>query len=806
MTSETTSTVPDRQALRANLEDVLPLMPNQQALLLARELSDLDPGFLQVRYRLEGPLDVARYEAAWRTVIGRHQSLRSSIKRRDEGNPLLVVWRHVELPLTVDDWRDERNRDTRLAEALDADRKRGLDLDVAPSMRLRLIRTGDDIYEAIWTCHHLFVDGWSAAIVLEDVIEAYGGSQRPGGAEASPPAGALRSYVAWVSDQNPEVLGAYWQRMLAGYRGTPSLSLGRSETAAAIGEVTVDIGNDESQRIAAAAAELGVPVASLLQFGWALVVATLTGEDDVAFGTTVSGRHAGIAGMERLVGYFSNAVPIRLKIERPAELRGALAAFRDRQFEMAEYEHAPLSDIQRWSDVPGHRPMFDTFIAVENFPASDRSAGEVVQSNFRSGLTTAYPVTLAIATGEDWFLHLRFDGVRCSEAAARALLDQLRRVLTAAADHAAGTVGDVLDSAGDAVSEHVSGSVPWESRDISSGRSSRTDAERRLAAIWSRHLDLPEIGVDVDYFALGGTSIGAVRLFESIEEEFGANLPLSTLLMHPTIESLAAVISGVAAGDDVERTCLVPIQPHGSKAPIAAVHGGGGEVFIYRELAEHLGPDQPLYGLQPVGLDGVTRPLDRVPDMAARYVEELQSVQPDGPYRLIGFCFGGTVCLEMAAQLEENGHEVDFIGIIDGGLPLEEAQYESSLERARHLLRSRGVLGTIQAIGRRVRWRAGELWKTSIRRARGEQPTRHVPVAAANRRAFNSFTPRPASAPITLIRSAEQQPGEGKDWDFIWEGFTPRLETARVAAGHTTLFEGDQAKSLADIIRRSVGD
>lgn len=242
-----------------------------------------------------------------------------------------------------------------------------------------------------------------------------------------------------------------------------------------------------------------------------------------------------------------------------------------------------------------------------------------------------------------------------------------------------------------------------------------------------------------------------------------------------------------------------------NKPPIAAVHGGGGNVLFYRGLADQLGPDQPLYGLQPVGLDG-SDPLDTVPEMAARYIEELRQVQPSGPYRLIGFCFGGTVCLEMAAQLEGQGHEVDFVGIIDGGLPLDAARYQTGYERVRYMMHSRGALGTAKAVTKRVGWRTAEWWNRSVAQFRGDEQGSSVPVAMACRRAFNTFEPRPSSAPITLIRSAEKQPGEGKDWDFAWDDYTSHLEVRTVDARHQTLFEGASVEALATIIRRAIPD
>jgi thioesterase domain-containing protein/acyl carrier protein len=810
MTSDTArippTATPDQPTGRANVEDVLPLLPNQAALLLLGERAEVDPGFLQVRYRLQGPLDLGRYRHAWQEAVNRHPALRASIRARQEGDPLLIVWRRVDLPVVVEDWRTEMDQERRMGELLETDRRRGLDLGAVPPMRLRIIRTRDEVYEVIWTCHHLHVDGWSSAIVLEDVMALYrsaGESDRP---LPAPPTDGLRSYVVWASGRGEDDLRQYWSRVLSGYTGASPVQLGSLAGSSGSGELTVEIADGMAERVSLVASELGVPPATLVQAAWAVVLGILTGEDDVAFGTTVSGRNADVLGMERLVGYFSNAVPIRVAIDRSAAIPTWLADFRNRQFELAQYEHASLADIHRWSDVPGHRAMFETFVVIENFPAGDTAADGVAQSGFRSGLTTAYPITLAVGMATPWFFELQYDRGRCSEEGARALIDQLRRVLVALVDHPQGTVADLVDGAEDVLSALVSRPGAAANERPQGGKASRTETERRLAEIWCRHLDLTDVGIDVDYFDLGGTSLGAVRLFGSIREAFGINLPLSTLLAHPTIEDLAAVISGVESGGAVEFTSLTPIQPNGSKPPIAAVHGNGGEVFIYRQLAEQLGPDQPFYGLQPVGLDGVTRPLDTVPAMASRYIEELRQVQPKGPYRLVGFCFGGTVCLEMAAQLEDGGHEVEFIGVIDGGLPVEAARYDSARERLNYLVRSRGPGGAARAAIRHVGWRVGEWWKAAVGRARGEQRTNQIPVAMACDRAFNAFEPRPSSAPITLIRSAEERDGEGKDWDFAWGDYTPRLIVEDVEADHNTLFEGAAVEALADIIRRSIGE
>jgi thioesterase domain-containing protein len=154
---------------------------------------------------------------------------------------------------------------------------------------------------------------------------------------------------------------------------------------------------------------------------------------------------------------------------------------------------------------------------------------------------------------------------------------------------------------------------------------------------------------------------------------FGRAFPLSILFQAPTIEKLADLIR--KGGWSPHWTSLVPIQPGGSKPPFFCVHGGGGNVLIYRELARHLGADYPFYGLQARGLDGTREYLTTTEAMAECYLSEIRELQPEGPYYLGGFCMGGQVALEIAQRLVQDGQQVNLLFVIDShnfnGVPLE---------------------------------------------------------------------------------------------------------------------------------------
>jgi thioesterase domain-containing protein/acyl carrier protein len=195
----------------------------------------------------------------------------------------------------------------------------------------------------------------------------------------------------------------------------------------------------------------------------------------------------------------------------------------------------------------------------------------------------------------------------------------------------------------------------------------RDSLEEQLTTLWTNVLQLKSIGVRDNFFELGGDSLLAARLFAQIENRFGTHLPLATLFQSPTIEQLANVLRD--SGTSRAWTSLVAIQPEGSRPPLFCVHAAGANVLIYRPLSRHLGNDQPVYALQAQGLDGQARPLTRVEDMAALYIREVQTFQPEGPYFLLGASFGGLVIYEMAQQLHAQGQEVALLAMLNTNCP-----------------------------------------------------------------------------------------------------------------------------------------
>jgi non-ribosomal peptide synthetase component F/thioesterase domain-containing protein/acyl carrier protein len=192
--------------------------------------------------------------------------------------------------------------------------------------------------------------------------------------------------------------------------------------------------------------------------------------------------------------------------------------------------------------------------------------------------------------------------------------------------------------------------------------------EDRLAQIWETIFDIHPIGIRDNFFDIGGYSLLAVRLFAEIEKTFAKNLPLSVLLKAPTIEQLAKFLREET--ETIPWSPLVTIQTGtSSKPPLFCIHGGGFNILIYRDLALNLGSEQTVYGLQARGLDGNSPIRDRLEDIAADYIQQIQTIQPQGPYFLSGLSNGGNIALEMAQQLQKQAQKVALLAMFDTYAP-----------------------------------------------------------------------------------------------------------------------------------------
>ena len=195
----------------------------------------------------------------------------------------------------------------------------------------------------------------------------------------------------------------------------------------------------------------------------------------------------------------------------------------------------------------------------------------------------------------------------------------------------------------------------------------RDEVELRLVEIWKALFGIPSVGIHDNFFELGGHSLLAARLFTEIDRDFGKKLPLTTVLQAPTVNQLAERIRRVESA--ANWSYLLAMQPNGPRPPFFLIHTSGGNLLEYKELAELLGPEQPVYGILPKGQRGEEAPDSRLEDMAAHCVRVMRSAQSAGPYYLGGYCSAAPLAFETARQLEAQGEAVGLLAIFDARAP-----------------------------------------------------------------------------------------------------------------------------------------
>ncbi|MHC5675049.1 non-ribosomal peptide synthetase [Nostoc sp.] len=352
----------------------------------------------------------------------------------------------------------------------------------------------------------------------------------------------------------------------------------------------------------------------------------------------------------------------------------------------------------------------------------------------------------------------------------------------------------------------------------------RDQLEFQLTKIWSEILGVQPIGVRDNFFELGGHSILAVKLFWQIEKTFNKNLPLAILFQSGTIEALAKIICqekdivrNLALVNSLEKSksswsSLVEIQPNGSKPPFFCIHGLGGEVLCFRELALHLGSDQPFYGLQPQGLNGKHPFHRRIEDMATHYIQEIQTLQPDGPYFLGGYSFGGIVAFEMARQLQEQGEEVGILAIVDSCRPGYSWQAPFLKRVFLHLnnIIQEGPTYLWQKSGEWSYWRKQSLQNRYKRYLEGvlnlPGTDKHLKIIDTNTQAISEYIFSPYLGRGVLLRTEDQNRGEaiGIQYDpqFGWGDLVlGGLDIHYLPGSHLDLLKEPNVQVLAETLR-----
>ncbi|MDQ2707312.1 MAG: amino acid adenylation domain-containing protein, partial [Actinomycetota bacterium] len=434
-----------------SVEDVYPLT-SLQAGMVFHHLVDTDSAAYvdEFRIRLSGVSDAGALGVACQRVADRTPALRSAVVWDGVDEPLQVVYRHAAVPTRYYDWRDLSDvaQDRELQRVMAADRAAGMDLDVAPLLRLVIATLTDDEVLLVWTSHHVVLDGWSLAQVFTEVREQYAAivdGRAPELVNRRP----FRDYLQWLGERDEQQAQQHWRGVLSGFSAPTGLPYDRQPLEAHRAEsaesVRVECPVEESARLQSVAKRAGLTLNTMVQGAWALLLSRYSGERDVVFGTIVSGRPAELVGVESMVGMFINTVPTRVRLDGGQDVLSWLRELQVQQSESRGFDFVSLALLQAWSDLPAGLNLFDSVVVFQNYPFEEPPEGDpgLRIRGVEARDTTNFPLSLrAYLDGQIGF-ELGYDPRLFDAATVERMAGHVLRVLMVLAADPGVRFGDV---------------------------------------------------------------------------------------------------------------------------------------------------------------------------------------------------------------------------------------------------------------------------------------------------------------------------------------------------------------------------
>ncbi|MDX3798339.1 non-ribosomal peptide synthetase [Streptomyces sp. AK04-3B] len=421
-----------------DVEELLPLTPLQQGFFFHALTGGAggDSYVVQQVLDLSGPVDGPALRRAAQHLLDRHAPLRAAFRQHPDGSPVQIIARDVALP-----WReiDLSHQDAALRETLgeavaEDERTAGFDLAAPPLLRCALLRLGGRRSRLVLTFHHIVADGWSLPVLHRELMAFYGDDAPPLD-DVTP----FRAFLRRLAGQDREAARDAWRTALAGLdEPTRLVTAPGARGPVRPAHVRLELPEHTTALLAERARGHGVTLGTVVQAAWGLLLAGLTGRDDVVFGTTVSGRDGAVDGIASMVGLFINTLPTRLR-RRPRETFGELLVrLQEEQARLLDHQHLGLAEIQRLAGHAGEGELFDTLVVFENYPAESgpRDASGTVRITADAfNDAVHYPLALVVKPGGRRLdLRLKHHADRLDADRVRTLGDRLVRVLEAIAE------------------------------------------------------------------------------------------------------------------------------------------------------------------------------------------------------------------------------------------------------------------------------------------------------------------------------------------------------------------------------------
>ncbi|WP_159884984.1 non-ribosomal peptide synthetase, partial [Paenibacillus puerhi] len=440
----------ERTRPMGELEDIYPLTPMQKGMLF-HSLMEPHSGayFEQATFELKGSFHVEKFRKSLELLVGRHPILRTNYYSGWHEQPLQIVYTQKPAGFGCEDLRglDATARQSYIEAFVREDKARGFDLAHDLLMRVAVLQTRDDAYQFVWSFHHIIMDGWCLALVTSEVFQTYFAlvEQRQPETAAVPTYG---QYLEWLERQDTAQAADYWSRYVEGFEHQTSLPQERKADGYEADKLSFALGQELTGRIHRAAKQHQVTVNTWLQAAWGIVLQKYNNQEDVVFGSVVSGRPSDLPGVDRMLGLFINTIPVRIQGGAQESFADLLRKTQEQALASTAYETYPLYEIQALTEQKQN--LVNHIIVFENYPVEQKleRMGERAEDSFSISQVsmseqTNYHFNITVIPGDNIGIHFEYNARAYDPASIEQIRGHLIRVLEQAADNPEIRIGEL---------------------------------------------------------------------------------------------------------------------------------------------------------------------------------------------------------------------------------------------------------------------------------------------------------------------------------------------------------------------------
>jgi len=316
-------------------------------------------------------VDVSAFSWAMKRILQRYPNLRVHLHFGGDGEPVQVINHKVRCSITQRNWCrfSDTHKAKKFDEFLRTDSQQSFDLEQSPLMRFTLFRLAEAHYQFVWTSHHLLFDGRSRVMILKELWALYQAKKNGNELELPAPTPYL-TFLNWLETQNLDSQENFWRETLGKIEGPTPLAIdlpgSRKHVHEGIGTYTLSCSETLTAQLSRLAGATKTTLNTILIGTWALILSRYTGESDVVFGVTRTGRSCPVEGLENMVGLCINTLPMRVSITRHEEVSAWLRKVRAQWIAVGPFEQTSLTNIQEWSGITKGEPLFESLVVFEH--------------------------------------------------------------------------------------------------------------------------------------------------------------------------------------------------------------------------------------------------------------------------------------------------------------------------------------------------------------------------------------------------------------------------------------------------------